>query len=506
MYDLPSPAYTAAGYYRWTSSLLFLDKPPSSQFLDFWTRLHRKLEIHKMRDGAELIDFDGSARRQTILELQLWQQDERLEFLHWLSMDAHEYVHGFDFFTSGFGFKVLRQRMFQVYEILKALAGDIIRIPILKAVDERSTVQAFRRKYLDMQGLTNVLFGTGLDVGSEVPGSSLGGVGAFLPKGMPSWEIPLPAFRVRSRNGEEKLVPITTKHILEARAVLVQLAAIEALTTQQFAHEYWNDLQKRSVLDGFYAADNPFLEYTAVIAFLHTVLGKVTQMDSELYFNILDLCLQVDHESRDIWDLHPPTVLVNVVSEFISKTPDPDNRTSEGFGRFLDTSATAPNRNRLAAQRRERMQRSIGVPCEHFIDELFQNQVRTELEFLSAREKVAEACLSPRRFHAELASPGSALPKLPLAIARTADFSRLAVYTDTNGLDNRLFLLQHILTDLLNEHEVHCPYKEYTGICPLSCEECGTHREFHRTENEACLFGLMLINLGVADKIEKEVK
>lgn len=502
MNDLPSPAYTAAGFYSWTSSLLFLDKTPSQRFQSLWKRLHRKLESHKLRDGSELIDFEGSNRRQALQELQFFPREERLEFLHWLSMEAHEYVHSYDFHSTGFGYKTLRQRVFQVYETLKVLANDPIRIPLLKVKDNRNTILEFRRRYQDMQGMTNILLGSGFEVGSEVGATPFDGIVAYLPANMPNWEIPLPALRVRDNQGKYKLIPITTKHILEARAILVQLSAIEHLTGPQYAHEYFSELQNRCVKKGF-ISDSPFLEYTLVITFLHNALGSSGPIDPDLYFNILDLSLQINHESRDVWDLHPPIILLNVVSEFVSRIKDPSLHSFRGFAKFLENSVTAPKRSLLATKRREHLQSVISVPSEHFVDELFQNQARTELDYHSASEQIEDVCLSPKKFYSELIANGSKLPRTPLTITRNEDFSRLTIYTDGDGIYNRLYLLQHVLTDLLNDHEIHCPYKACDGLCTLKHEGCGTHRAYYRTEKEACLFGLILIDLHIADRFEE---
>ena len=162
MLEFLSPIFSSFGTFNATSSLIFLRKKPSHQFFNLWKKFNkRQTHLIKNKDGSETLDFIGREKREALGNLELLIGDEKLEFLHWLSIDIHEYIHAYDIFSTNFGNNIIFKTLHNshlLYKLINSQRNNNIKFPLTDNIANKAS-KDYLDKYYKVLKLTNLFLG-----------------------------------------------------------------------------------------------------------------------------------------------------------------------------------------------------------------------------------------------------------------------------------------------------------------------------------------------------------
>ena len=497
MYDFLSPSFKSMGAFNSAHSLLFLNQEPSANYFNKWELLQPKIDVIEFPGVRDIIDFEGKSRRRILQELQLLPKREILEFVHWASIDTHEYIHAFDFFSSEFGYQFIYNKILiqanYFYKMIAAIYGSKIKIPL--GDNNNPHIQHFIDEYEKSQKPMNLLLGNQIEVGKIVGYSPINFIVGFIPKGFTNFETPIPGIDLSKLGLGDEIVPLTTRHILESRAILAQIADIKNTFGPNFANDYLKEIFDKS------KNNKDYLDYTLALFVISSMLHYVDKSDHAFFFEILDLSLQVRPSTdKHLMEVYPPILLLNILTELVVEGKNKKEYNVDNLLDFLrNDSRQAPNRNEFLKFRYEKLKENSKlyrvvketVPYNRMAFDFASLRLKF-LEFRLANEKDS---LSPSILAKRLKTGG--LPELPLVIKRSSKFNELTLYLSQDETFNIWFLHQSIINDLLYSNEVTCPYKTFDVNCPYKFANCGNHENTYRRGNEVCLFAQELSRLGL---------
>ena len=306
----------------------------------------------------------------------------------------------------------------------------------------------------------------------------------------------LPAIDLSKLGVGTGTIPFTTKHILEARAILVQVSYIEALTDTHHASLYWKRIRDGGL------KDRNLLEYTlglcVISGFVRNFKFATYHEMSDLCFNILDLSLHGWHEPKGFEEIYPPIIFLGVLQEIQLFSRDKKSIDSEEIVKFIkEKSIFSPKRDLVIKKNIDFIKNQINFHSsgEHFLNMISNDFSKICLEFVNYRLNFSANTLSPKKLVNDIRSGNC--PKPPLVIDRESSFEELTLFLNEDNRVYRWFLHNWIFSEILYSNKIQCPLKKYKINCHYKTDNCGDQNNFFQDDKEVCSFGYEINNFGL---------
>ncbi len=493
MFDLPSPMFQSIGMYQSSHSAVFIEQEYSQDFLELWKLLQPQFDIHD-KPGKTMVDFEGQFRRdQNFWKFQLLTEDEQLEFLHWLSIEIHEYVHVFDFFSSNFGLNQFHNRYHQTCKFCIALTSCKYppKIPLLKKEQNSPEIDNFINEYTSIQRNTDIIIGNKLKIGKIITEDNQGWLFSFLPADRGDFSIPLPGINLSFLGISDEKIPLTTKHILEARAFLAQVAYISRWFGAQYGKMYWERLREKAF------KDSSTLDYILAIMVINSYFGEGELPTQEIVFAILDFSLQFwPSEGKSFDSIYPPILLLHILTKLKLSGKNHKNIKLTELREFIEKDTPiAPIKEHLYSLKNDISNR-VGrfKASNNLLDRFRIIHEEVQLSFISFRLQSNSLFLSPEDF-TEFGLKTS-FPKAPINILRSQDFTKLRMLCDKKRPEFvDWYFMQSIMEAVLKNENSICPLQLWELSCDVRCEECIKPMGYVREGNCFCNYGHVLNSL-----------
>ena len=352
---------------------------------------------------------------------------------------------------------------------------------ILKFIDE----------YVSIQRNTDIIIGNKLKIGKIVAEDNQGCFFSFLPAGREDFSIPLPGINLSFLGISDGKIPLTTKHILESRAFLAQVAYISRWFGAQYGKMYWERLREKAFKDA------STLDYLLAIMVINSYFREGELPTQEIAFAILDFSLQYwPSDGKHFDSIYPPILLLHVLSKLKLAGKNHENIQLTELKEYIENNThIAPLKEHLYSLKDNIINRTGKFrESQNLLDRFGVIHEEVQLSFISARLQSSTLFLSPEDF-TEYALKAS-FPTAPLLISRSQDFTRLKMSFDKNRPEFvDWYFIQSAMEAVLKNEESICPLKLYDLPCDVKCDECAKPMGFVRHGNKFCNFGHVLNSL-----------